>query len=143
MTRTARVAAALVIVATAACGGGDGGTSSAGGCAAPLIVVEPTTARAGDEVTVTGEGMFKGCADHISVNVDTGETHSEEVRPLRAVELRLVPVDGEPEILTTVTADAKGEFTVTVTVPDTVPEGTATVEISGAHAEPGELRIVP
>ncbi len=141
MARRARLVTALAaaLVSISACGGGGG--SSDGACAAPFLGVEPATVRAGDDVTVTGEGMFEGCADHFSVS-DTGEVVAqEEQHPFRDVELRLSSEDGEAVALAVVSADDEGRFVAPVTVPATVAGGSWVVTAPGTFAEPAELRV--
>lgn len=133
---------ALAVLAVAACGQDEVGTST-GACAAPHLTVESATVARGDELTVSGTGFSKGCADNCSVDIDTDHMECETASPHSAITVELVPDDGQPMTLARLDADDDGAFTLEVTVPDDAPEGLASITADVVSSEPVELTIVP
>ncbi|TNC18228.1 hypothetical protein FHE66_07180 [Georgenia sp. 311] len=148
MRSTTTVLAAAVVLSAVACsadaGGSDAGGMSGGdaGCAPPVLSVEPVTAAAGDSVTVTGEGLFDGCADVSGVGPDGTVVAVETQEPHEGVAIVFSLPGREPVTLATVDASESGSFTVEVTVPDVDGGGTGLVEATGTFAE-AELTVTP
>ncbi|MCK6210044.1 hypothetical protein KZX45_05745 [Georgenia sp. EYE_87] len=135
-------AAALVVTASvAACAAEDSAGQSSAACAAPTVAVEPATAAPGDEVTVRGEAMVDGCADVISLDEDGNVSSEETVTPFAGLEV-VYRVAGTERVLTTVDADERGAFEITVRIPHDSPFGTAEVGVDVRWAERAEVEIV-
>lgn len=142
MRVTRRLHAAVIATFLAIAGLGACAGSSSGACAGPAIEVEPTTVAPGDDVTVTGHGMARGCSDHHEMG-DDGREAREDADPLRDVEIEFIPEGGEPVTLTTVDADGAGSFTITVAIPSGIGQvDKARIEAAGTEAS-AEVTVLP
>ncbi len=107
-------------------------------CAPPMISIDTFQTEPGDRVQVAGQGWFSGCDDTGGSAMGCGSSDPPS-EPVTDIELRLkgprtdqtqqqlnIGAIGETAIdlpLGTVDADAGGEFTTTIEIPD-VADGT-------------------
>lgn len=122
---------AVAVVAVAAVGlAGCTGSGSSGSCVSPSISLSSDELRPGERVTVVGDAFVHGCADTSAV-VDGVVVRGEPQSP--ATGLAVVwGQGGRTETLATVDADARGQFSVAVTVPADAQEGPATLRVEPA-----------
>lgn len=137
--RCTTVLAAVVLVA--ACSSPDPSPPAVAGalCAAPHLEVSGGDVVApGDEITVTGRFYVDGCADAIYV-VDGKQTPNETESAMTGLHVEWLQGDTSTT-LATVSADASGKFTVTVTVPTDATAGSGAVRVAPAEDVTVEVR---
>lgn len=111
--------------------GGCGGGESSAACAQPETSVSPSSARPGDDVTVSAAYLLDGC--------DDSNQERSPARPLHDVDV--VWQQGERQArLTRVDADASGRATVTVTIPRDASAGSAWIAVGTAGRAPVTVR---
>jgi hypothetical protein len=132
------MAATALLPVLAACGGGSsgggaavdssgaagGGAGVAASCVAPILTVKPTKVHAGDQVKVSGEWFADGCND-TAVNGQPPQPPP----PFTGMTIELHQGDQTWPVATEV--DAAGDnyaFEVSVTIPDDVTPGKATMQ---------------
>jgi hypothetical protein len=120
----ALIAAAAPALTGCSCLGG----SSAASCVAPTVVVDPASARPGEEVTVSGE-WFRECHDT--------RQNCEPVPPVEPLgRQEVVWSQGASEqALFAVEPDGQGRIHATLVVPADAEPGTASVVVGGWPAE--------
>ncbi|MFE7404737.1 hypothetical protein [Isoptericola sp. NPDC057559] len=129
-TTSALALPAVLTVALLAAGCAPTGTSAGASCAAPAVDVEDGALTAGGAVRLAGTAFVEGCADFQGVS-DGEPLPAESTAPMSDLAVRWVQGTHDVE-LATVDADAHGEWSAVVMVPDDAAPGDAVIRVAPA-----------
>jgi LPXTG-motif cell wall-anchored protein len=109
-------------------------------------VVNPGNVEAGGQVTVTGEGCVPFEEITITIRPYSAEQDPTRKAPTKAPGPLTDPGPqgyGDPILTTTVTADAEGKFSVTLTIPPGTAPGQYVVESTSDCVQSAIIDVVP
>ena len=106
----------------------------AAACAEPTATLDPERVRAGESLSVEGEG-WAPCIDTIGVDAESGETTDAGDPTPAPVTIAWVQAGSRVELGTVDPVD--GAFTLAVTAPAEAAPGEATIEVVSGDFPPG------